>query len=551
MQPHFSLRIKKHPAMKMNLTIGKKMMLGFSLALLIIVAIGDASYRNTSKLVETFELVTHTHQVLNKLENLVGVLIDIEASQRGYIITGDEKFLEAYQVAITAVDQKFKDLRHFGEDSSNLRWRLDALAPLLTERLALAREAVALRQTNNLEAAQKAIAAGTGKKLIDDIQKLTGEMADEQRALINQRSEAAAASAQRIISIIVSGSIAAILMLALAGFLITRSITQPLAAFMDFAERVGKGDLTHQAANSTSDEVGKLGHALNEMVGGLREVATQTRAASENLNSAAAQIMASTQQQVASSGEQAAAVQETAATVQEISQTGAQVAEKAKKLASTAEATAGASTAGLEAVQNTNRIMECIREQAEAVAGNIVTLSEKTQAVGEIITTVNDIAERSNLLALNAAIEAAAAGEQGRSFSVVAGEIKNLADQAKEATVQVRAILGDIQNGINTSVMLTEEAVKRVDSGKRQADVTEHTIRQMSNGIQESVQAFQQILASTNQQQIGLEQVTQAMKNIRQATEQTALGTGQLQKATTHISALGQQLCAAVSRYQI
>jgi methyl-accepting chemotaxis protein len=97
-----------------------------------------------------------------------------------------------------------------------------------------------------------------------------------------------------------------------------------------------------------------------------------------------------------------------------------------------------------------------------------VALSEKTQAIGEIISTVNDLAEQSHLLALNAAIKAAAAGEQGLSFSVIAGEVKNLADQSREATIQVRVILGDIQKGINRSVMLTEEAVKRVESGKRQ-----------------------------------------------------------------------------------
>ena len=103
----------------------------------------------------------------------------------------------------------------------------------------------------------------------------------------------------------------------------------------------------------------------------------------------------------------------------------------------------------------------------------IVALSEKTQAVGEIISSVNDISERTHLLALNAAIEAAAAGENGRSFAVVASEMKTLADQAKDATLQVRSILGDIQRGINSSVMLTEEAVKRVAAGKERTDITQ------------------------------------------------------------------------------
>ncbi len=195
--------------------------------------------------------------------------------------------------------------------------------------------------------------------------------------------------------------------------------------------------------------------------------------------------------------------------------------------------------------------MDAIREQAEAVAENIVLLSERTQAIGEIIVTVNDIAERCHLLALNAAIEAAAAGEHGRTFSIVAGEIKSLADQSKEATAQVRSNLSEIQHGINASVMLTEEAVKRVAAGKRQTDATESTIREMAETIQESVIAFQQIVAGTNQQQIGLEQIVQALQNIRQASTQTATGTAQLEAAAADLNQLGSNLVDTTRKYQV
>ncbi|HEY3743123.1 MAG TPA: methyl-accepting chemotaxis protein, partial [Bryobacteraceae bacterium] len=178
-------------------------------------------------------------------------------------------------------------------------------------------------------------------------------------------------------------------------------------------------------------------------------------------------------------------------------------------------------------------------------------LSEKTQQAGEIIATVNDIAEQSHLLALNAAIEAAAAGDHGRSFSVVAGEIKNLADQSKEATIQVRSILGAMQKGINTSVMLTEEAVKRVEAGKQQSDVAASTIKELAAGVALSFQAFQQIVAGTNQQQIGFESVTRAVKDIGQASEQTAISTRQLERAASDLTVLGQQLRKTVDRYKM
>ncbi|MBY0294585.1 MAG: methyl-accepting chemotaxis protein [Methylobacterium sp.] len=334
-------------------------------------------------------------------------------------------------------------------------------------------------------------------------------------------------------------------------WLIRRAVAIPLEAVMAFVARVGEGDLSGRLAETSRDEFGRLGVVLNQMVEGLRQLASQNRSATANLNAAAAEIRASAQEQAASVEEQFAAVQETAATVDEITHAGAQIGKRAQEVIATAQATAQTSQAGLRAVDETARAMDAIREQSEAVAGNIVALSEKTQAIGEIIATVNDVSERTHLLALNAAIEAAAAGESGRSFAVVASEMKALADQAKEATVQVRALLGDIQRGINASVMLTEEAVKRVALGKERSDTTHATIEEITARVQESVQTFQQIVASTNQQQLGIEQVMGALQNIRQASQQTAAGTRQVETAAANLSELATALTALAERYRL
>ncbi|MBI4249252.1 MAG: methyl-accepting chemotaxis protein [Elusimicrobia bacterium] len=359
------------------------------------------------------------------------------------------------------------------------------------------------------------------------------------------------ASAEMIRNQIVIG-IAAGLVGILLSWLITQGIVSPLTAVVANAQGIAKGDLRQERLAVTSeDEVGQLAAVFNAMQETLREITKQTHEGTMNLNSACQEILASSQQQAASTKEQAAAVQETTTTVEEVRQAGAQISERAKQVAQAAEATSSASRTGLQAVQDTNQTMDKIREQVEAVAENVVALSEKTQTVGEIIASVNDIAEQSHLLALNAAIEAAAAGEAGKSFSVVAGEVKNLADQAKQSTVQVRNILGDIQKGITGSVMLTEEAVKRVETGKKQAEVTERTIKELADTTVESVQAFQQTIATTNQQQIGYDQVTQALQDIRKASEQTAAGTFQLEKAVSNLTALSQQLRKATERFQI
>jgi methyl-accepting chemotaxis protein len=330
-----------------------------------------------------------------------------------------------------------------------------------------------------------------------------------------------------------------------------RSIVRPLDSFMGFVGRIGEGDLSTTTEATGNDELGRLGRTLNDMVGGLRTIATQNRAATNDLNAATTEIRASTQEQAASVEEQLAAVQETAATVDEITHSGAQITRRAQEVIAQAQATAQVSDAGLSAVGDTARAMDAIREQAEAVAANIVALSEKTQAIGDIIATVNDVSERSHLLALNASIEAAAAGEQGRSFAIVASEMKLLADQAKGATRNVRSILGDIQRGINSSVMLTEEAVKRVASGKERTDAGHAAIEELATRVQENVQTFQQIVASTNQQQIGIEQVTIALQNIREASQQTASSTRQLDQAASDLGELSRALVGLTERYRL
>jgi methyl-accepting chemotaxis protein len=379
-------------------------------------------------------------------------------------------------------------------------------------------------------------------------------LADARRAVEDQiglgRSEMSALAEGSRNSVIAAVAITALVGIFCALF-IQRSITAPLADFMRIAENIGQGDLTQQAPATGKDELADLGRSFNRMVAGLREVASQTRSVVENLNAATAEILASTQQQAASTAEQAAAVQQANATMAEISQSGAQISDRARQVAATAEATSTASAAGIQSVQNTASIMESIRQQAEAVAENVIALSDKTQAVGEVISTVDDISEESHLLALKAAIQAAAAGEHGRSFAVVASEMKNLAAQSKQATVQVRSILGDIQKAITSSVMLTEEAVKRVEAGRQQADVADRTIRELTDNIEESVRAFQQIVGGSSQQQIGFEQVTQAFRNIGIASQETAASTKQSEKAAANLNALSLQLRAAVEKYRI
>jgi methyl-accepting chemotaxis protein len=192
-----------------------------------------------------------------------------------------------------------------------------------------------------------------------------------------------------------------------------------------------------------------------------------------------------------------------------------------------------------------------IKDRVGSIAENILALSEQTQQIGEIIATVNDIATQSNMLALNASVEAARAGEHGKGFAVVAAEVRNLAEQSRQATAQVREILLDIQGGINTTVMATEEGIKEVDVGLELASGAGDAIVGLSTVIDESAQAAMQMVAGGQQQASGVEQIALAMQNINQATQQSLASTRQAEKAAQDLNDLARQMAQIVEQYQL
>ncbi|MDD5180891.1 MAG: methyl-accepting chemotaxis protein, partial [Gallionellaceae bacterium] len=204
-------------------------------------------------------------------------------------------------------------------------------------------------------------------------------------------------------------------------------IAEPLRMVSGIAQRVAAGDLTvNIPQEDRTDEVGVLMHTFHTMVENLRQSTQEIHEGVSMLASGASQILATTTQFAAGAAQTSSAVSETSVTVEEVKQTAQMASQKAKHVLENAKKAAQFSQTGSKAVGEAIQGMHRVQEQMESIAGSIVRLSEQSQAIGEIIATVNDLAEQSNLLAVNAAIEASKAGEQGKGFVVVAQEIKSL-----------------------------------------------------------------------------------------------------------------------------
>lgn len=276
----------------------------------------------------------------------------------------------------------------------------------------------------------------------------------------------------------------------------------------------------------------------------------------ENLGAFAARLTDALGGISATISEQSAAAQQQATSIAEVTTTSAEVAETSRQAMTTAEAVVQTSEAalvvskeGAAAVEANIAGMQEIQQQVEAIADRILNLSEQTQQIGEIIQSVGEISEQSKLLALNAAIEAARAGEQGRGFSVVASEIRSLADQSKQATSQVRGILGQIQKATNAAVIATEEGSKRVGQGVALAGRAGETIHDLAASIEESADSGRLISVSARQQTAGVEQTTAAMRELNQATQTNLEGLRELETTAATLRDLADQMTALVDSF--
>jgi methyl-accepting chemotaxis protein len=267
--------------------------------------------------------------------------------------------------------------------------------------------------------------------------------------------------------------------------------------------------------------------------------------------STSSEMLASTTQIASGSSETAAAISETTTTVEEVRQAAQLSSQKAKNLSDNANRVSTVSLNGRKAVDETIDGMNNIRKQMDEIAQTVILLSGQSQSIGGIIASVTDLADQSNLLAVNAAIEAARAGEQGKGFAVVAQEIRNLAEQSKQATLQVRNILNEVQKATSQAVLATEQGNKAVEEGVKKSIQAGDAIRILTESSGESVQISTQIVASSQQQLLGMDQIAIAMQSINQSGIESSASMHEAEEALKNLHELGQKLKELVERFKM
>jgi methyl-accepting chemotaxis protein len=345
-------------------------------------------------------------------------------------------------------------------------------------------------------------------------------------------------------------------------FLMSKSLTTEIRSLAATARVVAEGDLTRDVPVNTTDEVGELAAAFNQMVGSLREIAREAKTTAETVTTSAAALSGSAEEMNASTEEIAATVEQMAkgaehqaSLVEQISKVMREMANSINEIAARAKSAAeAAAEAGYTAQTGGKSAREAMDKMKgvfsiiESAAAGVKGFSDKTQQIGTIVDVITKIAQQTHLLALNATIEAARAGEAGRGFAVVAEEVRKLATEAASSAEKIAEIIKQIQ-AENTKVAGSMEvATREISSGREVLTYTGDALEDIVRVVVEEVKKVQEISALTQQQTQAAQELVKTIDEIAKVAEDNAAATEEASAATTEQTASMEQMAQSAQQ---
>jgi methyl-accepting chemotaxis protein len=352
---------------------------------------------------------------------------------------------------------------------------------------------------------------------------------------------------------IIGAMLSMLLISSITIYLVVRKYTQPLLRLTQVARRIADGNLDEEIVIESNDEIGTLADAFNKMttvivknlkveIDKSERLMSSIKDAIVQLSSSANEMMAISVQQSSGAAQQAAAVQEVTTTSEEIAITAKQITENAQSVEKIADSTSQSCRGGTGEVSNAIDGMSVLKTQVQSIAESMLKLGDNSQKIGGIVEIIDEISDQTNLLALNAAIEAAGAGEAGKRFAIVAQEVRRLAERTVDATRQIKGLIEEIQKATNSTIMVTEEGTKAVDSAAHLVDKVQLSFGSIIGLVEDTARSAKEITLSTQQQTSACEQMADTMNEVRDVAQQVAGSARETERAIAEIITLTEKL---------
>ena len=481
-----------------NLNVRKKMLLGYLAPAAIYLGFPVVVIATTHQVLKTFQETERVQQVVGETTNISLGAEQMIRGLRGYLINKNNDFLTDFHTGAELALDSADKVEPTVQDPEQ-RIRLQRMRELVKQYYEGTKEdMVRLVLQNQTATAIAVFNTNKYKKVVNEFLEVNREFRETELNLVNQKTKMTKEALSFLVSTLVVGSVLLVLFGAGIAWLISSGI-----------------------------------------------VATIDRAIS-SIASSSTEIAATVEEQERMASQQAASVNQTTTTMDELGASSRATSEQIETAASQAMQALSLAGLGTKAVEETLKAMATLKTKVEDLQGQIMQLSEQTDRIGNISTLVSDLANQTNMLALNAAVEAVRAGEHGKGFGVVASEIRKLADRSKKSGTQINLLVADIQKAINSTVMVTDEGTKTVESGVNIASETAAAFAGVANAINNVVLSSQQVSLNAKQQAVAIEQVVEAMNSLNQAAAQTASGITQTKVGTQKLNEAALDLKAII-----
>ncbi|MET3943168.1 methyl-accepting chemotaxis protein [Paenibacillus sp. PvP094] len=527
-------------------------------------------------------LVDHDMKVHALTYELEKNMVDMETGQRGYVITGQESYLEPY---ISGKEQLIELKEQLAGLISNNPAQLTLLQDIhssMNDWVQVAGEpVVSLRQANNLDAIRQFFATDPGKADMDEIRSSLITFRNNELALTESRTEALKQK-NTILNWELYGALILVALISIfAAFILSRAIVKNIRTVTHALNDIGSsnGDLTLRIATPMRDETRELAESANTMLFGLQQMmldiqrnATVLSTASDRMDKGvadshlASKEVATAMERVAEGADEQVALTQTMVAAVQQSQTGlSRVAASAADVAERAVRTESIAIDGQQRIDNAVGKMGVIEQSFLSVQEAINDISKMSDQVINIADAMSGIARQTNLLALNAGIEAARAGENGRGFAVVAAEIRNLADQSATSAKEITSILETVVAGVHSTVDVVDESTVHVNEGLRTiedaghafANITQHIhdlsgqMMDVSAVVEELTTGSEAVMNSINEVSIVVEDTASATEEVSAMTEEQLASLQEMSDTSKQLNQMSDALDELVKRFKL
>jgi methyl-accepting chemotaxis protein len=479
-------------------TFGRKVGAGFAVTIFLALAMGMASVLALSNVVTSKNgVIEGSATLLAGAEKLRADLETKSAEFRGFLVTGDERYLESMRASRADFVSTALSLRRTVTTDQE-RALIDEVSRAEQQHQQLVEEIVTLRRSGTPASTVSQAFDTNVKPSRDQLDAAIASFVSREQELLSENNEAASRTASTASRLIVGLAVTSVLFAAAVAYLVTRTLGR------------------------------QIGTAVSQV------------------QSSSAELQSAASQQATGAKEEATAMAEITTTMNELLATSRQIADSAQRVSQIADQATANARAGGGTVEEARESVEGIRRQVDLIVDHMLGLGQKSQQIGAVLDIVSELAEQTNILAINATIEAASAGEFGARFAVVADEIRNLADRVAGSAKEIRDLIEEVRGAVNTTVMATETGSKTVDDGTRRFGAVSESLREIAELVTTTAEAAREIELSTKQQTTAVEQVNVAIVSVAQATRETEASSNETRQTATELATLSNDLLRLV-----